>query len=94
MITGGGRGIGKAIARRLVEAGADLVVGDLNAQSAVDTAADMRRRVRGTIPLNRFGHPDDIARAVLSCASPLAAFVTASTVFADGGLSAIWSVIA
>ena len=44
---------------------------------------------RSSIPLNRFGHPDDIARAVLFCASPLAAFVTATTVFADGGLSAI-----
>ena len=49
----------------------------------------MQARVRSGIPLNRFGHPDDIARAVLFCASPLAAFVTASTVFADGGLSAI-----
>lgn len=50
---------------------------------------DMQARVRGSIPLNRFGHPDDIARAVLFCASPLASFVTASTIFADGGLSAI-----
>jgi len=33
--------------------------------------------------------PDDIARTVLFCASDLAAFVTATTVFADGGLSAI-----
>jgi NAD(P)-dependent dehydrogenase (short-subunit alcohol dehydrogenase family) len=50
---------------------------------------EMQARVKSSIPLNRFGHPDDIARAVLFCASPLAAFVTATTVFADGGLSAI-----
>jgi NAD(P)-dependent dehydrogenase (short-subunit alcohol dehydrogenase family) len=49
----------------------------------------MQARIRGSIPLNRFGHPDDVARAVLFCASDLAAFVTASTVFADGGVSAI-----
>lgn len=50
---------------------------------------EMAARVRNSIPLNRFGHPDDVARAVLFCASDLAGFVTASTVFADGGLSAI-----
>jgi NAD(P)-dependent dehydrogenase (short-subunit alcohol dehydrogenase family) len=54
-----------------------------------DSFLEMQARVRSTIPLNRFGHPDDIARAVLFCATPLAGFVTASTVFADGGLSAI-----
>jgi len=50
---------------------------------------EMEARIRGSIPLNRFGHPDDVARAVLFCASDLAGFVTASTVFADGGVSAI-----
>lgn len=54
-----------------------------------DGFQDMEARIRGSIPLNRFGHPDDVARAVLFCASDLAAFVTASTVFADGGVSAI-----
>jgi NAD(P)-dependent dehydrogenase (short-subunit alcohol dehydrogenase family) len=54
-----------------------------------DSFLEMQARVRAGIPLNRFGHPDDIARAVLFCATPLAAFVTATTVFADGGLSAI-----
>jgi NAD(P)-dependent dehydrogenase (short-subunit alcohol dehydrogenase family) len=54
-----------------------------------DSFQDMQRRIRGSIPLNRFGHPDDIARAVLFCASDLASFVTATTVFADGGVSAI-----
>jgi NAD(P)-dependent dehydrogenase (short-subunit alcohol dehydrogenase family) len=50
---------------------------------------EMEARIRSSIPLNRFGHPDDVARAVLFCASDLAGFVTASTVFADGGVSAI-----
>lgn len=54
-----------------------------------DSFQEMAARIRGSIPLNRFGHPDDVARAVLFCASDLAAFVTASTVFADGGVSAI-----
>jgi len=54
-----------------------------------DSFQAMAARIRSSIPLNRFGHPDDVARAVLFCASDLAAFVTASTVFADGGVSAI-----
>jgi NAD(P)-dependent dehydrogenase (short-subunit alcohol dehydrogenase family) len=54
-----------------------------------DSFQDMEARIRSSIPLRRFGHPDDVARAVLFCASDLAGFVTASTVFADGGVSAI-----
>lgn len=54
-----------------------------------DSFREMEARIRSSIPLNRFGHPDDVARAVLFCASDLASFVTASTVFADGGVSAI-----
>jgi NAD(P)-dependent dehydrogenase (short-subunit alcohol dehydrogenase family) len=54
-----------------------------------DSFQEMAARIRSSIPLNRFGHPDDVARAVLFCASDLAGFVTASTVFADGGVSAI-----
>lgn len=50
---------------------------------------EMEARIRRSVPLNRFGHPDDVARAVLFCATDLAAFVTASTVFADGGVSVI-----
>lgn len=54
-----------------------------------DSFQQMEAKIRASIPLNRFGHPDDIARAVLFCASDLAAFVTATTVFADGGVSAV-----
>lgn len=54
-----------------------------------DSFQEMETKIRSSIPLKRFGHPDDIARAVLFCASDLAAFVTATTVFADGGVSAV-----
>jgi NAD(P)-dependent dehydrogenase (short-subunit alcohol dehydrogenase family) len=59
------------------------------ASGPADGFQEMAAQVRRGIPLNRFGHPDDIARAVLFCASDLAAFVTATTVFADGGLSVV-----
>jgi NAD(P)-dependent dehydrogenase (short-subunit alcohol dehydrogenase family) len=41
VVTGGGRGIGAAIVRRLAEAGADLVVADLDASMADTLAAEV-----------------------------------------------------
>lgn len=57
-IAGGGRGIGAATARRLADEGAMVVVGDINAAWAIDTAAAIRatggraigRGVDGTNP--------------------------------------------
>ncbi|HEX4504798.1 MAG TPA: SDR family oxidoreductase [Alphaproteobacteria bacterium] len=52
VITGAGRGIGLAIARRLTEAGADVLIGDIDAASAEASAAalskEFGRRVVGT----------------------------------------------
>ncbi len=42
IVTGSGQGIGKAIAKIFAEAGADLVVADLNIETAEVTAADIR----------------------------------------------------
>jgi NAD(P)-dependent dehydrogenase (short-subunit alcohol dehydrogenase family) len=49
---------------------------------------ELHERIRSMVPLGRMGQPDDVARVVLFCVSDLAAFVTATTVFADGGVSA------
>ncbi|GAB2844465.1 SDR family oxidoreductase [Actinocorallia aurea] len=41
-----------------------------------------------TAPIGRIGVPDDIARVVLFCASDMSAFMTGSTLLADGGTMA------
>ena len=41
MITGGGRGIGEASARRLAEHGAKVILADMNLEAAQAVAADI-----------------------------------------------------
>jgi glucose 1-dehydrogenase len=41
------------------------------------------------IPLNRLGHPKDVAAAVAFLASPDASYITGTTLFVDGGL--LWN---
>lgn len=52
VVTGGGRGLGKAIAQRLAEAGANVVIGDIDAELAQEAAEDLAatypERVIGT----------------------------------------------
>ncbi len=44
-----------------------------------------RQRVASGIPMGRWGHPNDIAAAVVYLCSPAAAFMTGQTLIVDGG---------
>jgi len=60
----------------------------LENSEAAQSFRAMEEKILATFPLRRFGQPDDVARVALFVASDLAAFVTATTVFCDGGVSA------
>lgn len=48
---------------------------------------DMEQRLMAAFPLGRMGQPDEVARVVFFCASDMAAFMTGSNIFVDGGLA-------
>lgn len=50
---------------------------------------ERRAQSESRAPLRRIGQPEDIAGVALFLASPLAAFVTAQTIVADGGQTSI-----
>lgn len=49
VVTGGAQGLGKAIAKRLAEAGANVLIGDRNAELALSVAAEMQLSATGKI---------------------------------------------
>ena len=51
-------------------------------------APQLEGRVRETIPLGRFGKPEDVAKTILFLCSADAAYVHGSTLVVDGGLTA------
>lgn len=51
IVTGAGRGVGRAIALRLAEEGAHIVAADIDAQTAHDTAASVEALGRRSLPL-------------------------------------------
>jgi NAD(P)-dependent dehydrogenase (short-subunit alcohol dehydrogenase family) len=70
-------GLREALAKAAASGGAS----DESFQTMMETG-------RKIIPLRRIGQPDDVARAVLFVASDMASFITATTVYADGGTTA------
>ena len=51
VVTGGGRGIGRAIATRLAVAGADLIVADIDGVQAEKTAEELSKQYQKSISI-------------------------------------------
>ena len=47
--------------------------------------ADRQAAVAATVPLGRFGTPDDVAAACLFLASPAAGYISGASLVVDGG---------
>jgi len=56
-------------------------------EDAPIVGTDREEAYKGSIPLQRFGQPQDVADAVLYLASDLSNFVTGSSLVLDGGIS-------
>jgi 3-oxoacyl-[acyl-carrier protein] reductase len=55
---------------------------------ATDMTQDLSPRVLEAVPARRAGHPDEVAACVRFLASDAAAYVTGTTLYVDGGMSA------
>jgi NAD(P)-dependent dehydrogenase (short-subunit alcohol dehydrogenase family) len=58
VVTGGAQGLGKAMARRLAEAGASVVIGDLKIDQAQAAAAELSERYGGKVIATRLDVTD------------------------------------
>ena len=85
---GGLAAMTKTLARDLASAGVtvnSISPGQIDADPNLLTA-EQREHVTGLIPLGRLGEPEEIAYAALFLASPMAAYITGTTIDVNGGI--------
>lgn len=58
---------------------------EINSQKAGISVVEQQRRALASIPLGRYGQPDEFARAVVFLLSEAATYITGATLQVDGG---------
>jgi NAD(P)-dependent dehydrogenase (short-subunit alcohol dehydrogenase family) len=96
IVTGAGRGIGRATALELARMGADLVVAELDQQNAERTASELRGLGRRAVALPTdvtsrrdlaaMERPQDVANVISLLASPRSDYMTGQALSVAGGL--------
>jgi NAD(P)-dependent dehydrogenase (short-subunit alcohol dehydrogenase family) len=56
---------------------------------SIEGAEERMKFISGSVPLGRFGTPDEIARAVVFLASDDASYITGTELFVDGGFAQV-----
>ena len=64
-----------------------IAPGFIETDMSLDIAADKREKILHSIPLGRFGAPEDVANAVKFLSSEAANYITGSTIHVNGGMS-------
>ena len=85
---GGLAAMTKTLARDLAPAGVTVNAispGQIDADPDL-LSDEQRTHVMGLIPLGRLGEPEEIAYAALFLASPMAAYMTGTTIDVNGGI--------
>ncbi|MBT3345618.1 MAG: SDR family oxidoreductase [Gemmatimonadetes bacterium] len=85
---GGLAAMTKTLARDLASSGVtvnSISPGQIDADPNLLTQ-EQRQHVTGLIPLGRLGEPEEIAYAALFLASPMAAYITGTTIDVNGGI--------
>jgi 3-oxoacyl-[acyl-carrier protein] reductase len=79
------KSVAKELASRNITANA-IAPGFIKTRMTDKLTEAQREAMRVQIPLGRFGSPEDVARAALFLASPLAHYITGQVIVVDGGM--------
>jgi NAD(P)-dependent dehydrogenase (short-subunit alcohol dehydrogenase family) len=72
-----------------VSPGATDTPGLSNLLASADVGEERLKMISNTVPLGRFGTPDEIAKAVVFLASDDSSYITGSELFVDGGFAQV-----
>jgi NAD(P)-dependent dehydrogenase (short-subunit alcohol dehydrogenase family) len=80
---------GRHIRVNAVSPGATDTPGLTDLLASSETGQQRKQAISNTVPLGRFGTPDEIARAVVFLASDDSSYITGTELFVDGGFAQV-----